>query len=126
MLREASARTYKCVVVGNNGVGKSSLLRTHIMGCSSQESIFLEDVRSTITVGENQVKLALWDTWDWDGDHYTKLRWVAYRDADVFILCFSMVCEVSYQRIYSTWFPEVNSCAPHTPILLVGTKQVIM
>jgi len=40
----------------------------------------------------------------------------------VFILCFSVVSETSYQNIKTKWYPEVTHHCASAQVLLVGTK----
>ncbi|XP_054158336.1 ras-related protein Rac2-like [Oppia nitens] len=42
---------------------------------------------------------------------------------DVFLICFSLVNPASFENVRSKWYPEVSHHCPHTPIILVGTKQ---
>lgn len=75
-------------------------------------------------------------------EEYDRLRPLSYANANVFLLCFSIVNPVSYQNITAKWYKEVRSFStvrrcwylndpcfpqvihycPEVPLLLVGTK----
>jgi len=40
----------------------------------------------------------------------------------VFLICFSLINQDSFEHIKSKWYPEIRHHCPHTPIILVGTK----
>lgn len=51
-----------------------------------------------------------------------KLRPLSYPGTHVFLLCFAVVSEASYENVESKWVPELKKHCPTTPIILVGTK----
>ena len=50
------------------------------------------------------------------------LRTLCYDNADVFLLCFSVVRVSSFDAVATRWLPEVRRLCPRTPVLLVGTQ----
>jgi Ras-related C3 botulinum toxin substrate 1 len=61
--------------------------------------------------------------WDMcDREEYRDLRPHGYRDAGVFIFCFSVVSPTSLEHIQQMWFPEAREHCPNAPCILVGTK----
>lgn len=50
------------------------------------------------------------------------MRPLSYANANVFLLCFSVVNPVSYQNITAKWYKEVIHYCPEVPLILVGTK----
>lgn len=66
------------------------------------------------------IMLGLWDTAG--HENYDRLRPLSYPEADVFIICFSVVNLHSYKNVRERWYPEITSHQPDLPILLVGTK----
>lgn len=61
---------------------------------------------------------------NFSGSHaVTSSRALAYRDADVFLLCFKISEPSSLFNAINHWCPEVRSVAPATPIILVGCQS---
>merc|ERR1719450_123898 len=75
----------------------------------------------SMTVGETDVLLQLWDTAG--QEDYKSLRTLSYPNTDIFIICFSIVSPVSFDNIKVEWGPELDHYAPGVPKILVGTKQ---
>ena len=130
--------------MGNNGVGKTSLIIAQVEGSGHPEYLpFVYDVYSTapfvrdvvedaMRSGGRCVNLFLWDTAEQDDYQLryltsitdpNRLRPLCYNHADVFMLCFSLVCPTSYRDVYTKWYPEIVKYAPNTPIVLVGLKH---
>lgn len=55
-------------------------------------------------------------------EDYDMLRSVSYGQADVLLLCFSLVDLDSFWKVSEKWYPEVRHYCPNTPIILVLTK----
>ena len=119
--------------MGNNGVGKTSLIMAQVEGsghpeylsfvfdCTTAVSTPVERVAVEDSMMQNGVRresLFLWDTSFTD-----RLCPQCYNHADVFILCFSLVCPTSYRHVYTKWYLEIVKYAPNTPIVLVGLKH---
>jgi Ras-related C3 botulinum toxin substrate 1 len=88
--------------------------------------------------------LGLWDTAG--QEDYDRLRPLSYPQTDVFLICFSLVSQASYDNVtakvsgrfwnpqnrgvsrvqhltsHAQWYPEISHHAPGVPIVLVGTK----
>ena len=114
----------KLVVVGNDAVGKSSLLITYNTGSFPGEyipSVGYDHWIECKTVDGTEVNFAMWDTMG--QEDYDRLRPVAYPGTDVFLLCFALDAPSSFANVKERWYPELNHHCPGTPILLVGTKE---
>jgi len=112
----------KCVVVGDGGVGKTSLLMSYTSKSFPNEYVptIFDNYNSPITIDDKTYNLGLWDTAG--QEEYDKMRTVSYPHTDVFVLCFSLVQPNSFLNLKNRWFPELKEYCPSTPILLVGTK----
>ena len=94
----------------------------------SERVSFAEDYIPTVfdnyvvnlTAGNVKIELGLWDTAG--QEEYDRLRPLSYANANVFLLCFSIVNPVSYQNITAKWYKEVIHYCPDVPLILVGTK----
>ncbi|XP_040275400.1 rho-related BTB domain-containing protein 2-like isoform X4 [Bufo bufo] len=131
-----NVETIKCVVVGDNAVGKTrlicaracnatltqyQLLATHVptVWAIDQYRVCQEVLeRSRDVVDEVSVSLRLWDTF---GDHHKDRRF-AYGRSDVVVLCFSLANPYSLRHVKSMWLPEIKHFCPRTPVVLVGCQ----
>ena len=50
------------------------------------------------------------------------LRTLCYDNADVFLVCFSLVRVSSFDAVATRWLPEIRRLCPSTPVVLVGTQ----
>ena len=64
---------------------------------------------------------SLWDTAG--QEEYDRLRPLSYANANVFLVCFSVVNPVSFENVSAKWYPEVMHFCPEVPQILVGTKM---
>ncbi|KAK1166392.1 rho-related BTB domain-containing protein 1-like [Acipenser oxyrinchus oxyrinchus] len=131
-----NVETIKCVVVGDNAVGKTrlicaracnttltqyQLLATHVptVWAIDQYRVCQEVLeRSRDVVDEVSVSLRLWDTF---GDHHKDRRF-AYGRSDVVVLCFSIANPNSLNHVKTMWHLEIKHFCPRTPVILVGCQ----
>ena len=116
----------KCVVVGDDGVGKTSLIISFTTNAFPAEPPSLADPPSNSAVVNRDgslrspIHLDLWDTAG--HEDYKKLRPLSYPQTDVFLVCFSIVDPSSFENVSLKWLPEIRHHAPKVPLVLVGTK----
>lgn len=118
--------TVKCVMVGDEAIGKSSLLVAYLKCAISKEYIptVYDNSSVKVTMNEKTINLGVWDTGG--KKEYDRLRSFSYPSTDVFIVCFSLVRPASFHNIRSKWYPEISYNCPNTPIVLVGTKYDLL
>jgi len=127
----------KCVLVGDNAVGKtrlicaracnqkvslSQLLTTHVptVWAIDQYRIYKEVLENSwLTVDGVDVSLRLWDTF---GDHHKDRRF-AYGRSDVVLMCFDIGRAQSLENCRTMWYQQIRKFCPQTPIILVGCKN---
>lgn len=56
-------------------------------------------------------------------EEFSQLRSLCYRNADIFLLCYSVVLPSSFRNVTSKWAPEIQRLCPDVPIILVGTQS---
>ncbi|CAG7835080.1 unnamed protein product [Allacma fusca] len=92
----------KCVVVGDGGVGKTSLILSYTTNHFPGEYIpdfWKNDDSPNVMVDGNPRHLGLWDTIA--EEDYDSLRPLTYPQTDVFLICFSIVSHTSIENVRS-------------------------
>ncbi|XP_055320245.1 ras-like GTP-binding protein RhoL [Sitodiplosis mosellana] len=109
------------VFVGDGAVGKTSLLYAY----SNQGEFRISYVPTIYDRDETELTLDnvkhLVKLHDTAGqEDYERLRQFVYKEADCFVLCYSIVDRTSFSNIAIKWYPELKPYKK--PIVLVGTK----
>jgi len=113
----------KCAVVGNGGVGKTSMLISYVTGTFQtcfMPTIYDREVKE-ITVDDEPIELELIDTAG--QEDYDRLRPLSYPGVNVFLICFSLNSPMSLDGVVTKWVPELTQHCPLVPIILVGMKN---
>lgn len=118
----ADANEIKCVVVGDGGVGKTSMLLRYVNDDFLTEYMptCFDSYSVPLDLGERQGSLVLIDTAG--QETYDRLRTLSYYNTDIFVVCFSVASMDSFLNVRSRWIPELHDYKPGTPFLLVGTQ----
>jgi len=118
-----STQTIKLVVIGDGAVGKTCLLISYAKKEFPKDYIptVFDNYVVNLTAGEQNIELGLWDTAG--QEEYDRLRPLSYANANVFLLCFSVMSPVSFENVTAKWYPELMHFCPEVPFILVGTKS---
>lgn len=113
----------KCVVVGDGGVGKTSMLLRYVNDDFLTEYMptCFDSYSVPLDFGDRQGSLVLIDTAG--QETYDRLRTLSYYDTDIFVVCFSVASMDSFVNVRSRWIPELCEYKPGTPFVLVGTQS---
>ncbi|CDQ89823.1 rho-related GTP-binding protein RhoU [Oncorhynchus mykiss] len=116
-------RKVKCVLVGDGAVGKTSLIVSYTTNGYPTKYVptAFDNFSAVVAVDGKPVKLQLCDTAG--QDEFDKLRPLCYTNADVFLLCFSVVSPSSFQNVTEKWVPEIRRHCPQAPVVLVGNQS---
>jgi small GTP-binding protein len=116
----------KVVLLGDSGVGKSSLVIRYVRGTFhpfQEPTIGAAFVSSTEVVDDGddrRVTLKLWDTAG--QERYHSLTPLYFRGAHVAILAFD-ICRLHSFRALQQWARQVTDHSPHILLAVVGTKS---
>ncbi|XP_041961578.1 rho-related GTP-binding protein RhoU [Alosa sapidissima] len=126
-------RKVTCVLVGDGAVGKTSLVVSYTTNGFPSEYIptTLDNFAALVVVDGKPVRLQLCDVSGerWltpTGKHneeFAQLRSLCYKNADIFLLCYSVVLPSSFHSVTSRWASEIHRLCPDAPIILVGTQS---
>lgn len=110
------------VVVGDSKVGKTALINRFVHDDYTENyrpTNFSKQVKTTM-VANRRVRYTVWDTCGAEGPNST--RNIAYREADIFLLCYNICDPPSLFSAINHWVPDLRCHAPNTPIVLVGCQ----
>eukprot|EP01133_Synstelium_polycarpum_P009814 gene9814-11464_t len=97
----------KVMVVGDMSVGKTCLLISYTTNSFPGEYV--------------PTVFGLWDTAG--SEEYNSFRPLSYPGTDVFLICFSLISQLSFENVLKKWFAEITqNMDVIPPIILVGTK----
>ena len=111
--------TIKCVIIGDEGVGKTSLLITYTRNKFPEFYVpnILDNCAVNVKLNNKTYTLGLFDTSSGYEQDLSK--------TDVVLLCFSLDEPTSLQNAKEKWFPMINMNNAKVNIVLVGLKSDI-
>jgi len=129
-----TTKTVRCILVGDCGVGKSSLVRSFISSNDLSPKYAptawedysvqkrMKDVSENGgTTGTGRFQLGICDTGG--QKEMDRLRPLCYNKFDVVIVCFSVIRPSSFNNVSTKWLPEIKRHAPDAKIILVGMQS---
>jgi Ras-related protein Rab-1A len=122
-MKDSYDMVLKIVMVGDSGVGKSSLLVRYSDDIFDQNYIATIGVDFRIKTVERNGKIVKLQIWDTAGqDRFKTITQSYYRGAHACMLCFDLTDKLSFENL-NTWISEVKNLAPpDTSFVLIGTK----
>ena len=117
--------TFKIVLLGESGVGKTSIISQFI------DQTFQEDLQSstggtfsskTFTYDNGKIlKLEIWDTAG--QERYRALTKMFYKDANAAILVYDITRKRSFEELQNYWFEQIKESAPQNIMLVVDANK---
>ncbi|KAG5675925.1 hypothetical protein PVAND_005782 [Polypedilum vanderplanki] len=117
----------KVIIVGNGGVGKSSMIQRYCKGVFTKEykkTIGVDFLERIIDVDCEDVRMMCFDTAG--QEEFDAITKIYYRGAQACVLAFSTTDRQSFEAIRD-WKKKVeNECGPDIPTVLVQNKIDMM
>ena len=127
-MSEEDAKSVKVVLLGDSGVGKTSIISRFV------NNMFEQKVMPTISAayatktmkfddfGGKELKFELWDTAG--QERYRAVTKILYKDAQVIILVYDITIKDSFNEIKDYWYEQIKENCPKSIILgLAGNKE---
>ncbi|XP_076464206.1 cdc42 homolog [Babylonia areolata] len=122
--REQSEQFVHCTLVGDERVGKTSLVHRYTHGFLQRDSTstVFENEPVPVQVGGKDFVISLFDT---SGlTNHESLRAFTYERSEVVVVCFSLCDRQSFYNVLHCWLPEIQRHSQRRlPVLLVGTQK---
>ncbi|XP_021774568.1 ras-related protein RABC2a-like [Chenopodium quinoa] len=116
--------SFKVLLIGDSGVGKSSLLVSFISNSTHDQSptIGVDFKIKTLTVGGKKLKLTIWDTAG--QERFRTLTSSYYRGAQGIILVYDVTRRETFTNLSDVWAKEVELYSTNQDCvkMLVGNK----
>lgn len=116
--------TIKIVIIGEPGVGKTSLIRNAISGRFSKDyratigcNMFIK--RISLDKGE-KVKVQAWDIAG--QERWTQMRHIYYNGAQGAMIVGDLTRYHTFVQIEEFWFPDLKKFCENIPIVLIANK----
>ena len=121
---DSSTNSFKVVVVGSSGVGKTAVVRQLIDGKFTEEgqpTIGVEFKTYSLTADGDNIKLQIWDTAG--QERFRSVSKAYFRNAVGAILVYDITNRSSFEEL-NNWLNDLNSlAAPNACIVLIGNKS---
>ncbi|CAL1527545.1 unnamed protein product [Lymnaea stagnalis] len=121
-LMEPRLPDLKCVVVGDDSVGKTSMLMgyaTNRYPTQHVPSVF-DNYAGSLKLAGRLIQMQIIDTQQYEEN--PKFRHSLYSGTNIFVVCFSVIRPESLNHVEEVWLPEIRTYAPKTPFILVGAQ----
>ena len=120
-----SVESFKVVLVGESGVGKTSIITQFI------DQTFQEDIQSTTggTFSTKSVvcdggKILKFEIWDTAGqEKYRSLTTMFYKDANAAVMVYDVTRKDSFEEIKNYWSNQIKDSSPENIILAIAANK---
>ncbi|EAA05694.4 AGAP011565-PA, partial [Anopheles gambiae str. PEST] len=126
MLEEELEIALKVIVVGNGGVGKTSMVQRYCKGIYTKDykkTIGVDFLERQIEIDGEDIRIMLWDTAG--QEEFDAITKAYYRGAQACVLTFSTTDRASFEAIRE-WKRKVENECSEIPTVLVQNKIDLM
>ncbi len=120
-----SIESFKVVLVGESGVGKTSIITQFI------DQTFQEDIQSTtggtfstksvVCDGGKVLKFEIWDTAG--QEKYRSLTTMFYKDANAAVMVYDITRKESFEELKNYWSGQIRDSSPENIILAIAGNK---
>ena len=124
---EEEPLSIKCVLLGESGTGKSSLIERFITNTFKRDTLstLIGSFSSKLIYYEKENISIRFDIWDTAGqEKYRSINKIFYQDAQITFLVYDITQKETYDAIQGYWYQEVKENSPEDAIIFVlGNKS---
>ncbi|TFF87914.1 MAG: GTP-binding protein, partial [Promethearchaeota archaeon] len=116
--------SFKIVVIGEPGVGKTSLVKRFVSGFFSKEykaSIGTNMYIKRLNLGNLEVLLSLWDIAG--QEQWASMRHKYYKGSQGAFIVGDVSREITFKKIKSFWNKDLREYCPEIPVILIANKD---
>ena len=117
-----SVATFKLVIIGDGGVGKTTFVKRHITGEFQKPYIPTKGAEVSemhLMTNRGRITLKIWDTAG--QEKFGSLRECYYVDAQCAIIMFDLSSRQTYKNV-PKWHKDLTKICENIPVVLVGNK----
>ena len=118
--REVNLQEFKIVLLGESGVGKTSIIQRYTKDKFENEKLptkcasFETKVVKIDESEEKYIKLNIWDTAG--QEKYRALTKIFYKEASAAILVYDITNKKSFEEVKDYWYNQVKECSQEDTI----------
>ena len=121
---EKETMKFKTVIIGEAGVGKTSIVQQFVNKCFQEkyvETIGVEFFTKTFKINDKIIKAEIWDTAG--SERFASITKNYYRGADGALIVYDISNKTTFDNV-ENWFNELkNACKEEAFIILIGNKN---
>jgi small GTP-binding protein len=123
MAARDTRKTFKFIVIGSSGVGKTAILKRlvdDVFLTESQSTIGVEFLASQLEVDGQSIKLQIWDTAG--QERFRSIAKAYFRSAIGVLLVFDLADRRTFDDL-NHWLTDIHQlCDPNAVVTLIGNK----